>query len=155
MLSAIVVFLVGVGFVIAIGSGNYQIQGHDFSELQKCSANQILKADANGNWACANAGEFSFGAETKKDSLGNSIVTNTLYQVTSDGFLIFVQGVGYIISIKMGPTSSPPQRFNVYGILGTGGTFPIHKNEYFIIETSADLNYISYQPIGSGVVIKQ
>lgn len=53
LLSAIVVFMAGVGYVIAIGSGDYRVQGHDFSELQKCSANQVLKADINGNWACS------------------------------------------------------------------------------------------------------
>jgi len=53
LLSAIMVFLIGVGYVVAIGSGDYQVQGHDFSELQKCAANLVLKADASGNWQCS------------------------------------------------------------------------------------------------------
>ncbi len=55
LLSAIMVFLIGVGYVVAIGSNNYQVQGHDFSELQKCAANQVLKADASGNWQCGSS----------------------------------------------------------------------------------------------------
>jgi len=52
LLSAIMIFLIGVGYVVAIGSGNYQVQGHDFSELQKCSEGKILKI-ASGVWGCS------------------------------------------------------------------------------------------------------
>jgi hypothetical protein len=53
LFGAILVFLIGTGAVIAIGSNNYQVQGHDFSELQKCSIEgQILKM-SGGNWVCA------------------------------------------------------------------------------------------------------
>ena len=55
LLSAIVVFLIGVGFVVAFGGNNPAVMGHSLNEIEKCSANQTLKADANGDWACANA----------------------------------------------------------------------------------------------------
>ncbi|MEM0465741.1 MAG: hypothetical protein QXW97_03520 [Candidatus Pacearchaeota archaeon] len=49
----ILIFLIGVNFVVAVGSGNYQINGHDLNELQKCNEGQILKMK-NGNWECSN-----------------------------------------------------------------------------------------------------
>jgi hypothetical protein len=52
LVGAIFIFLIGTGVVIAIGSNNYQVQGHDFSELQKCTAGKVLKSDSSGNWVC-------------------------------------------------------------------------------------------------------
>ena len=53
LIGAIFVFILGAGIVIAIGSNNYQIHGHDYNELQKCGDGQILKI-VGGNWACQN-----------------------------------------------------------------------------------------------------
>lgn len=56
LIAAIIVFLVGVGYVIAYdpsGSGNPAIMGHSLNELEKCPANKVLKMDATGtNWQC-------------------------------------------------------------------------------------------------------
>src|SRR3989344_1803589 len=43
LLSAIIIFIVGVGYVIAWGSGNPQLQGHDASELTG-----VCKTDGTG-----------------------------------------------------------------------------------------------------------
>ena len=51
LIGAIFVFLIGAGIVIATGS-TPDINGHSYSEIQKCPAGQILKSDASGNWGC-------------------------------------------------------------------------------------------------------
>ncbi len=54
LLSAIIVFLVAVGYVIATGS-TPTVNGHSFGEIQmpSCTDGQILK-DISGSWQCAN-----------------------------------------------------------------------------------------------------
>jgi hypothetical protein len=54
LLSAILIFLIGVGYVIAIGE-NYAVHGHDQDEinLPACGANQVLKY-SGGVWGCQN-----------------------------------------------------------------------------------------------------
>jgi hypothetical protein len=78
LVSAIVVFLVGTAYVIAIGSNNYQVQGHDFSELQKCASGKVLKSDASGNWVCGddNTGAGGSGDITDVNG-GNGLTPDT------------------------------------------------------------------------------
>ena len=59
LLSAIIVFLVGVGFVIAYttdSSGTPSIMGHSFdeTELPSCTTGQVLKTNSAGDWECQN-----------------------------------------------------------------------------------------------------
>jgi hypothetical protein len=73
IVGAIIIFFMGSGIVIAIGSNNYQVEGHDFNEIQKCGEGQILKI-SGGNWVCGNeantglkitgSGDFEWGQES-------------------------------------------------------------------------------------------
>jgi len=65
LVSAIMIFLIGVGVVIGIGAPSYDIQGHDFNEIQKCTDGEILKM-SGGNWACGSddAGGGGIGGAT-------------------------------------------------------------------------------------------
>ena len=50
--SAIIVFLAGVIYVIALNSGDYSVMGHTYDELQTCPDGKILKT-VGGVWSCA------------------------------------------------------------------------------------------------------
>ena len=52
LLSAIMIFLIGVGYVIAWNSGNPAIMGHSYNELQTCAEGKILKI-VSGAWTCS------------------------------------------------------------------------------------------------------
>jgi hypothetical protein len=58
LISALVVFLIGTGIIIAYNPGgttNPAIVGHSLNELQKCPAGQILKSNSStGEWNCEN-----------------------------------------------------------------------------------------------------
>lgn len=56
---------------------------YDFSEIQKCPANQILKSDVNGNWIC---GDDNTGAGGGVTSLtAGTGITLTPNPITSTG----------------------------------------------------------------------
>ena len=67
LLSAIMIFLIGVGYVVAIGE-NYQIHGHDSDEinLPVCGNGQILKY-SGGIWSCQND---NLGTDTRCSTSG-------------------------------------------------------------------------------------
>ena len=54
LISAVFIFLVAVGFVIATNSGNPAVMGHSYNEIQTCSNGQILET-IGGNWVCTDA----------------------------------------------------------------------------------------------------
>ena len=54
LFGAILVFIMGAGIVIAAGS-TPELNGHTFSEIQKCGDGQMLKM-VGGNWACGDSG---------------------------------------------------------------------------------------------------
>ena len=82
LISAVMIFVIAVGYVIAINSNDYQLQGHDFSEIQKCSANKILKSDVNGNWICGD--DISGSGGIANISAGTGIIL-TPNPITSTG----------------------------------------------------------------------
>jgi len=57
LLSAIVVFLVGVGYVVAWGSGNPNVHGHDTGEigLPACATGEAVIKTSSG-WGCGSSG---------------------------------------------------------------------------------------------------
>ncbi len=87
LLSAIMIFLIGVGYVVAIGE-NYQIHGHDSDEinLPACGSGQILKY-SGGIWSCQNdAGRVVQVVNTQTGAVatGTGVIPydNTIPQIT-------------------------------------------------------------------------
>ena len=79
-----------------------------------------------------------------------------VYRCRPDSFISLENnGPGYEMSIKMGSTSSPSERFSLGGWGGNGGMYPIRKDEYFRVDTDGPLNYIYWQPDGNGEIIRQ
>ena len=111
LLSAIVVFLVGVGFVIAIGSGDYTTHGHDIGEIEGGGATYI------SSWQSISTG----GSVTFDHNLGTDQLTTTLHfkptltGPISDQYTTHFGGAGYGVGIYE-VTSS---QIKVSG--GTGG----------------------------------
>jgi len=62
LLSAIIVFLVGVGFVVAYGGNQPTVMGHSYNEIQTCGAvNQTLVTNLSGSWQCVNISKLGSG----------------------------------------------------------------------------------------------
>ena len=143
LLSAIVVFLIGVGFVIAWDSNNPAVMGHSYQELQKCLANQILKTNPNGQWECvAESGGCSLGNwETKNN--------NQVYQASTDGTVV---AIGYTFDIYLiGYTNAnaDPTGSIVAKASDNGGdhaydtiTFPVKKLDYWKVVGATNVKWI-------------
>lgn len=79
-----IAILSAIGYAIAIGSGDFNIHGHDTGELSTCPDGQILKM-SGGAWACAD------------DNIGTQFSPSTYngqQSVTYPNGMIFKQGQG-------------------------------------------------------------
>lgn len=129
LLSAIVVFMVGVGYVIAIGSGDYQIQGHDLGEigLPNCAVGNALVKTATG-WDCGTGGGSSsapyyrvkYLSATDKYTLADFV--SALYQtkLVSYGEISgddheFVDG-SYLLEMKVNAVNSVTKTLKVMAV---------------------------------------
>ena len=90
LISAVFIFLVAVGFVIATNSGNPAVMGHSLNEiaLPSCSTGQVLKQTSTG-WACGD------------DSVGSASSLSCLVQTT------FYLGDNGIFGVYKWPDSCP------------------------------------------------
>jgi len=135
LLSAIVVFLVGVGFVVAYGGNDPAVMGHSYQELQKCGANLILKTNPSGQWECvAESGGGSFVPSTyngeESVTFPNGLIIKSgqvTLSRTVDYALIFASAFPHgIISIVFSRSvASPDQNWSwtVKSRTKTGATF--------------------------------
>lgn len=127
---------------------------------------QILKYNlALGTWGCANEAAGSIGALgtwTNKNSAGGTLVKNTIYQVTSDGFVLATVLSTDTEEILYGYTDSLNAttlvivgKTSVSGPNGYGGiTMPVKKGDYWRVSHPAAVT-VRWLPIGSGVCIAQ
>jgi len=114
-----------------------------------------------------------FGSWTTKDSLGNTLLTGTFYQVTTDGFVCVFNYcdsnkayiVAYTASRMYGPeaerladivlTQGLPLGSSRYAAV----TLPVRKGDYWRIAfaegITPTLSAIRWLPIGSGACVKQ
>jgi len=125
LLSAIIVFLVGVGYVIAIGSGNYMVQGHDASELTG-----VCKTDGTG---CPTSvgGSLAFGAWV--DISSTPIDGSSQTPFSSDGFIV-TYGNSYNSIIIDTPDGTTRCKLELgHGNDRTGNMCPIKKGDTWSI----------------------
>ena len=154
LLSAIMVFLVGVGFVISYNpsgtGGTPSIMGHSADEIEGASA--------------------SFGAWTDQDSLGNTLLGNlggTLthqYQASGDGFLVVKKRSGAYPRIQLYVKFEGQGSFievydarqNIGSVIDQSATIPIGKDDLFYITTDRnDGNFqIYWKPLGDAQLVK-
>jgi len=122
LLSAILIFLVGVGVVIALNSGNYQVHGHTADEIQ---------GGGGGG------GGVSLGAWV---DLTSSTQDNVVYgPVTSDGFILAYTGQNDHIGAYTGSTNPPTRHVLQQNVAVSGSgvshvTFPVKKGDYWKID---------------------
>ncbi len=148
LLSAIMVFLVGVGFVISYNpsgtGGTPSIMGHSSDEIE------------------GGAG-VGFGAWTNLDSDSNSLVKDVVYKATSDGFVTaYITPAGsYIMYGYTDSNDATILRFVAASAHAATGnpkgsiTMPVRKDDYWKITGSPDANKIHWIPIGNGVCERQ
>jgi len=146
LLSAIVIFLVGVGYVIAYGGNQPSVHGHSAGEVEGTS----------------------LGAWTDKDSNGNNLAIDNVYKVTGDGFLIWTtqDQCCPCLRLRIGSTN-PPNEINIShgrGWAGGGEIIAPIKKDYYWNATQDKINscgdytgahYFRWIPFGNGVNIKQ
>jgi len=131
LLSAVVVFLVGAGFVVAWDSDSPVLHGH--------TANEIEGA----------LGGMEFGDWTRVGNLASggteTMVIDHVYQAQTDG-IITVYGVGAHGGGSVRgytDTNNPPTTIRTgegagYVNYGHGISFPVKKNDYFKIERTSN-----------------
>ena len=100
-----------------------------------------------------------FGVRTNKDSLGVTLVKNTTYKATSDGFVEgWVYNSGEAITYVYSDANNPPttEIYQLEPESGDRGTFSllVRKNEYWKV-TSSYTPYFHWTPIGNGECQKQ
>ncbi len=61
LLIGIIAVLVVTSIAIALNSRDYNVHGHDLSEIPTCADGKILKM-VNGNWTCGNDNEGTSGS---------------------------------------------------------------------------------------------
>jgi len=146
LLSAIMVFLVGVGFVISYNpsgtGGAPSIMGHSADEIE---------------------GGTGFGAWTNQDSDSNSLVIGVTYSATSDGFVMaYLTPAASRIIYAYTDSNNPPTtiRAVVASAHAADGnpkgalTMPVKKGDYWrITGSSPDAMY--WIPLGNGESVRQ
>lgn len=165
LLSAIVVFLVGVGYVIASYPYSQAIpnpgHGGDTTWVNIPGQGEMTLQDAITNGKLSGGGS-SFGSWTSNDSSEHTIVSNKIYKATSDGFIVFA-GSPHSSFWVYSDSNNPPQteRYRSYMYEDhpyVTGTLPIKKNDYFKLSWTygpAPL-YIYWLPtVNSGQLINQ
>ena len=101
-------------------------------------------------------GAAGFGSWTNKDSANNTLVKNTVYKVTSDGFICARHTNGVIYGYT--DSSSSPNTLRVANdaaCLGTSVTLPVRKDDYFKLTTNVNITAIYWLPMGSGKCERQ
>jgi hypothetical protein len=128
LLSAIMLFLVGIGFVIAYGSGGpASTIGHDADELEG-----VCKSDGTG---CPSLGFTAFGSWQS----GPPFVSGSTYTATNHGFVVaFVTSQNPIV----GETPAGTVRVrNEHYLPGESGiTMPVRSGDTWKV-TNADTIY--------------
>lgn len=155
LLTAIMVFLVGVAYVIAYGGNQPAVMGHTPDEILG-----VCKSDGTG---CPASIVNNFGSPTNKDSANNTLVKDTIYNATSDGFvlaMVLSTGSEDILYGYTDPNNPPTTlvivgKTSVSGPNGYGGiTMPVRKGDYWRVTHPAAVT-IRWLPIGSGQCVRQ
>jgi len=102
----------------------------------------------------------SFGTWTSKDSSGNTLVKNTVYRVTSDGFITayttdYWEGFDFLSDASNPPTVTRMRVLGGHGNDRMGGMCPVRKDDYFRVVRANGNAIIQWLPIGSGSCVKQ
>jgi len=98
-----------------------------------------------------------FGSWTNKDSLNNTLVKDAVYKAGSDGFVTaYISADGTITAYT--DSSNPPTKARTmirrdYGYMGL--MFPVKKDDYWKVSSSAPPATIHWLPIGDGTCVKQ
>ncbi len=75
LLSAIIVFLLGVVYVVAYGGTQPIVMGHSINEIERCAEGKILKV-SGGLWVCSDDNAGAGGSYTAGE--GINIASNTI-----------------------------------------------------------------------------
>ncbi len=150
LLSAIMVFLMGVGFVVAWTypgqTADPSVHGHTANEIQGGAGGGLLF----GEWQNTDIGQIG--------STGANLVEDNVYQAATDGFVIAYSTtlvaseslIGYT-----GSSSDPPAK--IYEVVDWGGerprvsiTMPVKKDDYWKVTCSDSVASLYWIPILSG-----
>jgi len=105
----------------------------------------------------------SFGTGTDKDSENNSLVVNTVYKATSDGFVVACQESDAQLSAYTGISIAPTFFWGSIGGVEKNWDnrhqlmFPVAKDEYWKVTQTWGPNtyWLRWRPLGSGGCVKQ
>lgn len=144
LLSAIVVFLIGVGFVIATNGQTplWQIHGHSSGEVEGINL---------GSW-------------TDKDNAGNALKINKVYKITGNGFISVPSSPFGTISLYNDQNSNGPTYLIAQGAVSGGAprlTSPVKgstesENYYIRLDHNNDgsaTSTILWIPVGDSEII--
>ena len=138
LLSAIMIFLVGVAVVVAYGSGESTVHGHDAGEVEG----------------------VGFGDWTSTDNLGSTLIADTVYRADCDGFISFSANSAGIGTFIYTDNSNPP----TIAVTGSdainsneAGNAPVKEDEYVRVLTNGGTfsGSIRWRPIGDCNLVKQ
>lgn len=130
----------------------------------KVASQQSIKAivDTKEATLVTQATASIFGARTTLDSIGGTLVAESVYQAECDGFLTAFHSVKQLINATiLSDSSNPPTTVIARSISDNGGhnqtiTVPIRKDDYWkATKGIRGLDTIFWVPIGTGDSVKQ
>ena len=163
LISAIVVFVVGVGLVIGGGGTDSGSFGHYLTDLDfpSCSNGQVLKY-LSGTLTCGNDKSITLGDIQNTDtgqeggtgaSLDVEGTTGTIHQAATDGLVMAWKSGNGRASLLIGPTSTSMvevsrTNVNYAAYEHTLSSVLVKKGEYWqITKISHGTAYVRWRPI--------
>lgn len=143
LISAIMIFLVGVGVVIALNSGNYLIHGHTADEIEGGVGGGV----SFGAWETTDTSQIG--------STGATLIEGSVYQADKNGF-VCAKGTNtadyFYVEGLTGNSATSLVRRVIAGdgkyVQPNGICMPVAKNEYWKIYINNGNGQIYWRTFG-------